>query len=84
MCNVEYPMWSGYLSVHTEMSTEALFADPAAFDEALAALRHDGEVPNRNSWLLIGHVEGNPQCVDIVAVDNCPEASIEGNIITYL
>lgn len=59
------------------MSTEVEVQDPEALNEALANIRSDSDVTNRRSWVLVGHVDGNPSVIDIVAVDNSAEATID-------
>ena len=48
------------------MSTSAEFQDQAAFDEAMQKARDDS---SKSAYIIVGHVEGKPNLVDVVATD---------------
>jgi hypothetical protein len=59
------------------MSTKAEPADLERLKEILAEVRSDANGVNRRSWVIVGHVENNPNVVDVIAHDTSAEASLE-------
>ena len=60
------------------MSTTADVQEPERFEEVMVNCRDDGAGLNRRSWVILGHVNNNPNKVDVLASDNSEEASLEG------
>ena len=60
------------------MSTTADVQDPEHFEEVMVNCRDDAAGLNRKSWVILGHVENNPNLVDVLDFDNSEEASLDG------
>ena len=59
------------------MSTTVEVQDPERFEQVMVACRDDSTGLNRKSWVILGHVENNPNLVDVLDVDDSEEASLE-------
>ena len=60
------------------MSTIAELPDVDRLQNILADLRSDSAGVARVSWVVLGHVNNNPNEVDILGEDTGGEASLEG------
>ena len=49
------------------MSVKAEVEDLDAFTQALGDVRNDSDGVNRKSWVLVGHVNNNPNQIQLVA-----------------
>ncbi|XP_033119532.1 uncharacterized protein LOC117118910 [Anneissia japonica] len=60
------------------MSTTVEIEDSEKFQSAISSVRSDDGELVRQSWVLIGHVDQNPNMIHIVDNDNSPGAQISG------
>ena len=50
------------------MSTVATPVDEQAVKESIARVRDDTPGCDRRAWMLLGHVEGNPNSIDLIGI----------------
>ena len=59
------------------MSTEVQPQDAEALRQAIKDIRSDESGPDRKMWVLVGHIDSNPNEIGVVASDTSEEATIE-------
>ena len=59
------------------MSTCAEAADPCRLKQAIDDVRSDMGGVERKAWLLIGHVNNNPNLIDVISADTSAQASLD-------
>ena len=65
------------------MSTVAKVRDLDNLVKVLAEVRSDIPTVSRKSWVVVGHVDGNPNEIDVVAHDASAEASL-ADVVSHL
>ena len=60
-----------------DMSTVAEVVDVERLQESLGALRADGEGVARRAWVLVGHLNNDPNKIDVLDADSSEEATLE-------
>ena len=59
------------------MSTCAEAADLDRLKQAIDDVRSDLGGVDRRAWLLVGHVQNNPNRIDVVSADTSAQASLD-------
>ena len=59
------------------MSTEATPQNPDKLSAAIAEVRSDDLGFDRQTWILVGHVDNNPNQIDVVDHDVSADAKME-------
>jgi len=65
------------LVIIPDMSTNVEVTDVEALRQAIADVRSDANGVNRKSWVVVGHVDNNPNLVEVKGHDSSEEANLE-------
>lgn len=60
------------------MGTRATPVDVASLQAGIAQVRSDAGDVYRRSWIIVGHVDNNPQSIDVWKADTSQDATLEG------